>query len=125
MGEMLFADGRRCLRIDDYLAALFGITHGIVRNVLVDERHCTNSDIVADGNVIADNAAISTNIHIIANHYAPVPLIDFNADGSVLPDPDILSNRAIRIDDNTGEMREPDTFSDLRSQHDLDAILSY
>lgn len=115
------ADG---LGFDDDLAALFGIAHRVIGDIFIDERHRTDGDIVTNGNIIADNAAISADIDIIANHQPSCSLIHFNADSGVLPDAEILPNDAMRVNDDPRQMRESDPFTNLRAEHNLDAILS-
>lgn len=79
---------------------------------------------MSNPDAIPNNAAISTDIDIVTNHYLSCPLINFNADSRILPNPNIFPNNTMGINHDAGKVWKPDPFSNLCTQHDLYAILS-
>ena len=44
---------------------LTGDVGDIIRHILVDEAHCTDTHVIADANAAADDAAVRTDINVV------------------------------------------------------------
>ena len=112
----------RRLRFLDDLIRFFGVNDAVWRNAFIDVRHGTNSGVVSNQKIVADNATVGAHIHIVANLHPDGPLRMLCADGGVLPQDEVFADDRFAGDGGANGVQDAQALANRRAQTKVGSV---